>query len=145
LLLENKNKFRYLSFVRYSTIFFFLVIGTTSFSQDQKLANVISQENSISDSEMISNDSIRILKGRVIDSDGISMKSALVGILKHRNIRINTDKDGYFLLEIPKDITSNNIFVDSDYGYFEYNLEDDFDNLIIIPKVEIITESMVIG
>src|SRR5690606_33211822 len=43
LLLENKNKFRYLSFVRYSTIFFFLGIGTTSFSQDQKLANVISQ------------------------------------------------------------------------------------------------------
>lgn len=144
-LLENKNKFRYLSFVRYSTIFFFLGIGTTTFSQDQKLANVISQKNNISDFEMISNDSIRIIKGRVIDSEGISMEGALVGILKHRDIRINTDKDGYFLLEIPKDIPSNNIFVDSDYGYFEYVLEDNSENQIVIPKAEIIREVMVVG
>lgn len=144
-LLQENNKFKYLNFVRYSTLLFFLGIGTTSFSQDQKSVNVISQENDTSDFEMISNDSIRILKGRVIDSEGMPMEGAQVGIRRHQNLRMNTDKDGYFLFKIPQNVLSNNVYVDSDYGYFEYVLEDNSDNQIVIPKAEIIREVMVVG
>src|SRR5690606_37083025 len=69
-LIEDKNRFKYLSFLRHSTLFLFLGIGTMSFSQEQKLVNTISQENNIAYSKIVSNDSIRILKGRVVDSNG---------------------------------------------------------------------------
>jgi hypothetical protein len=143
--LEIQNsRFRFPKSFRYSSFFLLLGFSSTAYSQVE-----IATKETISENQgkaiLQANDSIRIIKGRVLDSEGVPIYQAMINLPRNRHLRVLTDTMGYFTLKIPNQIESNFVTIDSDYGYLDYELQNNSENIIVIQKIEIIKHSMVIG
>lgn len=143
--LEIQNsRFRFLKTFRYSSLILLLGFSSTAYSQVENATKEILTENQAKTNHQ-ANDSIRILKGRVLDSEGEPIYQAMINVPRNRHLRVTTDTLGYFTLKIPNHIESNFVNIDSENGYLDYELQIDSENLIVFPKIRIIKHSMVIG
>jgi len=146
--LKEENQIRFPRIFRYSAFIAGLGLSGTLFSQEVCTPIVSVEQIKIESKEKILNDSI-IIEGKIFDLDGFPVYQTRVGINGKGN-RIytkNTDEIGYFKLEIPKNVKFNKLFVDSEYGYGEYEIPNETNqNLkITLENYTVVRESMVLG
>lgn len=146
--LKEENQVRFPRIFRYSALIAGLGLGGNLFSQEICTPIVSIEQIKTESKEKILNDSI-IIEGEIFDLDGFPVYQTRVGINGKGN-RIytrNTDKTGYFKLEIPNDVKFNKLFVDSEYGYGEHEIKNETNqNLkITLENYTVVKESMVLG
>jgi hypothetical protein len=146
--LKEEDQIRFPSIFRYSTLIIGLGLGGTLFSQEICTPIASIEQIKTESKEKILNNSI-IIEGKILDLDGFPVYQTRVGINGKGN-RIytrNTDKTGYFKLEIPDSVKFNKLFVDSEYGYGEYEIKNETNqNLkITLENYTVVKESMVLG
>lgn len=143
--LEQKNKTSFPSIFRYSALI--IGLGGAVFGQEICTPIVSVEQIKTEYSESVLNDSIIIIEGNIYDSDGFPVYQTRIGIKSNRNYTKNTDINGYFKLEIPNNIKFNKLFVDSEYGYGEYEIQyGSNQNLkIVLENYTVVKESIVLG
>ncbi len=145
--LKKQTQFQFPRIFRYSTLMIGLGLGGTLVAQE-KCTPIVSVEHiKLNSDENNVNDSIIFIEGNIYDLDAFPVSQAMVGIKGNKNYRKITNENGYFKIEIPKSIKFDKIFVDSEYGYGEYKVQNETNqNLkITLENYTIIQESMVLG
>lgn len=145
--LEQQNRFQFPKIFRYSTLMIGLGLGGVMFGQEVCTPIVSVERIKLNSNGNNVNDSIIIIEGNIYDLDAIPVNQTMIGIKGNRNYRKITDENGYFKIEIPKSVKFDKIFVDSDYGYGEYEVQNETNqNLkITLENYTIVRESMVLG
>lgn len=128
---SNQN-FKLPNWFKYSSFLILFGLSNHSFSQENQI-------------QTINEDSTRLIFGKIINKENVGVSYAMIGLKGHRNLRVVSDSLGKFKIEIPNSITSNEFFIDIDYGTYEYKLEEKKENLIQLNDYSIITESFVVG